>query len=287
MRPADKWAIHLLRVPRFSLADVASTLQSRDARGFDRIQLYFRLETSLDAYSARARGQRVAKCQRIYMALRLDSIRDVPSCLGLLRTEEVWLQLRTWGVGRDRIRSNSSDWGSCTAPISMDGMELGGTPWNLVGFSTETRNRCGLGSCSAGVGFYLLQLRVTGPIAGQRQGTCSFCLRGSLYYSRIKFVNGFAIRRSRCLVPALFSSSKRFRCASQIVAECRDAKVISTHCRKVACSGRDANRSPSRVVLSPKVRLCLKVCCCEHPAAFRRRPKERVWYQRTPFEFRS
>ncbi len=68
--------------------------------------------------------------------------------------------------GRDRIRCNSSDWGSCTAHISTDGMDLGGTPSNLVGFPPGTRNRCGLGSCSAGVGFYLLQLRVTGPTPG-------------------------------------------------------------------------------------------------------------------------
>ena len=72
----------------------------------------------------------------------------------------------TWGAGRDRIRCDSSDWGSCTAHISMDGMDLVGTPSNLVGFPPGTRNRYGLGSCSAGVGFYLLQLRVTRPTPG-------------------------------------------------------------------------------------------------------------------------
>src|SRR5712691_5115806 len=71
------------------------------------------------------------------MALRLDSIRSIPSCLGLLLAEEIWLQLRSWGAGRDRIRCNSSDWGSCTAHISTDGMDLGGTPSNLVGFPPE------------------------------------------------------------------------------------------------------------------------------------------------------
>src|SRR5260370_7174146 len=127
------------------------------------------------------------------MALRLDSIRSIPSCLGLLLPEEIWLQLRNWGAGRDRIRCNLSAWGSCTAAISTDGMDLGGTPSNLVGFPPGTRNRCGLGSCSAGVGFYLLQLRVTGPTPGSRQGTCSFSLGGSLYYSCIKFVNGLTL----------------------------------------------------------------------------------------------
>jgi hypothetical protein len=57
--------------------------------------------------------------------------------------------------------------------------------------------------------------------------------------------------------------------------------------RKVASSVRDAKRSPSRVVLSPKVRLCLQVSCSELSAAFRGRPKVRVWYQRAPFQFRS
>src|SRR5258708_3364707 len=90
------------------------------------------------------------------MALRLDSIRSIPSSLGLLLPEEIWLQLINWGAVR-------------------------------------TRNRCGLGSCSAGVGFYLLQLRVTGPAPGSRQGTCSFSLGGSLYYSCIKFVNGLTL----------------------------------------------------------------------------------------------
>src|SRR5215469_12097138 len=55
------------------------------------------------------------------MALRLDSIRSIPSCLGLLLAEEIWSQLRNWGAGRDRIRCNSSDWGSCTTHISTDG----------------------------------------------------------------------------------------------------------------------------------------------------------------------
>jgi hypothetical protein len=105
----------------------------------------------------------VAKCQRIYVALRLDRIRSLPSCLGLLRTEEIWLQLKRWGAGRDRIRCNSSDRSRCTAHISTDGMDLGGTPRNFVGFPPGTRNRCRLGSCSASAGFYLLQLRVTGP----------------------------------------------------------------------------------------------------------------------------
>jgi len=106
------------------------------------------------------------KCQRICLALRLDSIRSIPSCLGLLLEEEIWLQLRNWGAGRDRIRCNSSDGGSGAAHISTDGMDLGGTPPNLVGFPPGTRNRCELGSCNAGVGLYLLQLRVTGPTPG-------------------------------------------------------------------------------------------------------------------------
>src|SRR6266478_1611926 len=100
------------------------------------------------------------------MALRLDSIRSIPSCLGLLLEEEIWLQLRKWRGGRDWIRCTSSDGRSGTAHISTDGMDLGGTPSNLVGFPPGTRNRCGLGSCGVGVGFYLLQLRVTRPTPG-------------------------------------------------------------------------------------------------------------------------
>src|SRR5258707_11820352 len=161
MRSADEWAIDLLRMRRFSYAIVASIRQSSDARGFDGIQLHRRPESSLNACSARTRGQRLAKCQRIYMAQRLDRNRSIPSCLGLLRTQEIWLHLRTWGAGRDRIRCNSSDRGRCTALISMDGMDVGGTPWNLVGFPLGTRNRYRLGRCSAGVSFYLLELRVT------------------------------------------------------------------------------------------------------------------------------
>src|SRR5260370_7996087 len=110
------------------------------------------------------------------MALRLDSIRSIPSCLGLLLPEEIWLQLRNWGAGRDRIRCNSSDWGSCTAAISTDGMDLGGTPSNLVGFPPGTRNRCGLGSCIAGVVFYLLHLRGTAPPPTSTIPTCPFSL---------------------------------------------------------------------------------------------------------------
>ncbi len=50
----------------------------------------------------------------------------------------------------------------------------------------------------------------------------------------------------------------------------------------------DAKRSPSRVVLSLKVRLSLQVCRCEFSAAFHGRPNERVLqYLRAPFEFRS
>src|SRR5215470_6811999 len=153
MRSADEWAIDLLRMPRFSYPFVASIRQSRNAGGFDGVQLHLRPEFSPHACSARIRGPRVAKCQRICLALRLDSIRSIPSCLGLLLAEEIWLQLRNWGADRDRIRCNSSDWGSCTAHISTDGMALGGTLSNLVGFPPGTRNRCGLGSCSAGVGF--------------------------------------------------------------------------------------------------------------------------------------
>src|SRR6266702_4352919 len=100
------------------------------------------------------------------MALWLGSIRSIPSCLGLLLAEEIWSRLRNRRAGRNRISCNSSDWGSCTARISTDGMDLGGTPSNLVGFPPGTQNRCGLGSCGAGVGFYLLQLRVTGPTPG-------------------------------------------------------------------------------------------------------------------------
>src|SRR5437660_11385212 len=97
------------------------------------------------------------------MALRLDSIRNVPSCLGLLLAEEIQSRLRAWGVGRNRIRCNSSDWGSCTADIPMDGMDLGRTPSNLVGFPPGTRNRCGLGSCGARVDLYLRPWRVPRP----------------------------------------------------------------------------------------------------------------------------
>jgi hypothetical protein len=162
----DRWAIDFLRMPRFFYAIVASIRQSRDARSFDRVQLHLRPEFSPHACSTRIRGWRVAECQRICMALRLDSIRAISSCLGLLLAEEIWLQLRNWGAGRDRIRCNSSDWGSGTAHISMDGMDLGGTPSNLVGFPSGTWNRYRLGGCSAGVGFYLLQLRVTRPTPG-------------------------------------------------------------------------------------------------------------------------
>src|SRR5260370_14504043 len=157
MRPADEWASDLLRMPRFSYAIVASIRQPSDARGFAVIPLHLCPESSLDACAERIGGQRVAKCQRIYMALRLDSIRSIPSCLGLLRTQEIWLQLRTWGAGRDRIRCNSSDRGRCTAHISMDGMDLGGTPWNLVGFPPGTRNLYRLGRCSAGGGLNMLE----------------------------------------------------------------------------------------------------------------------------------
>src|SRR5215470_13283320 len=102
MRSADEWAIDLLRMPLFSDAIVASIRQPRNAGDFDSIQLHLCPESAPQACSAWIRGQRVAKCQRIYMALRLDSIGSIPSCLGLLRTEEIWLQLRSWGAGRDR-----------------------------------------------------------------------------------------------------------------------------------------------------------------------------------------
>src|SRR5215831_12418126 len=166
MRSADEWAIDLLRMPRFSYPFVASIGQSRNAGGFDGIQLHLRPESSPHACSARIRGQRVAICQRIHMALRLDNIRSIPSCLGLLRTEEIWLQPKSWGARRGRIRCNSSDGGPCTAPISTDGMGLGGAPRNYIGFPPGTRSRCGLGSGSASAGFYLLPLRVTGPTPG-------------------------------------------------------------------------------------------------------------------------
>src|SRR5215469_2047681 len=166
MRSADEWAIDLLPMPRFSHAIVASIRQSRDVGGFDGIQLHLRPESSPRACSAWTPGQRVVKCQRIYMALRLDSIRSVPSCLGLLRTEEIWSQLKSWGAGRDRIRCISSYRGRCTAHISADGMDLGGAPRNFVGFPSGTRNCCRLGSCSASAGLYLLQLRITGPTPG-------------------------------------------------------------------------------------------------------------------------
>jgi hypothetical protein len=100
--------------------------------------------------------------------------------------------------------------GSCAAHISTDGMDLGGRPSSQVGFSHRTRNRCGLGSCSAGVGFYLLQLRVTGPTPRSRKRTCSFGCCCSLYHSGIKFVNGGTLRRSRRLDNSLSSSSQRF-----------------------------------------------------------------------------
>src|ERR1700693_392948 len=112
MRSVDEWAIDLPRMPRFSYPIVVSIRQSRDARSFDGVQLHLRPQFSPGACSARICGYRVAKCQRICMALRLDSIRSIPSCLGLLLAEEIWLQLRNWGAGRDRIRCNSSDWGS-------------------------------------------------------------------------------------------------------------------------------------------------------------------------------
>src|SRR5258708_10450528 len=44
--------------------------------------------------------------------------------------------------------------------------------------------------------------------------------------------------------------------------------------RYAACGVRDAKRSPSRVVLSLKVRLSLQVCRCEFSAAFHGRPNE-------------
>src|SRR5262249_21729524 len=139
------------------------------------------------------------------MALRLDRIRSISSCLGLLPAEEKWLQLGNWGAGRDRIRCDSSDCGSCTVHISTVGMDLGGGPSSHARFPPSTRNRCGLGSCSPGAGFYLLPLRVTGPTPRSRQGTCSFRCRGSLYYSYTEFVSG-ACR----LDFSLSSSSKRF-----------------------------------------------------------------------------
>src|SRR6516225_12209512 len=152
MRSANEWAIDLRRMPRFSYAIVASICQSRDARSFDGLQLHLRSEFSPHACPARIRGSCVVKCQRIRMALRVDSIRGIPSCLGLLYAEEIWSQLRNWGASRDRIRCNSSDWDSYTAHISTERMDLGGTPSHLVGFLPGTRNRSGLGSCSAGVG---------------------------------------------------------------------------------------------------------------------------------------
>src|SRR5215475_7393033 len=117
------------------------------------------------------------------MAPRLDSIGSVPSRLGLLLAEEIWLQFRSWGADRDGIRCHSSHWSNCAAHISTDGMALGGTPPNLVGFPPGTWNRCRLGSYRACVDFYLLQLRVARSTTRQRQGTCSFNVDGSLYYS--------------------------------------------------------------------------------------------------------
>src|SRR6266446_8686254 len=46
--------------------------------------------------------------------------------------------------------------------------------------------------------------------------------------------------------------------------------------RNAACGVRDSKRSPSRVVLSPKVRLSLQVCRRELSAAFHGRPNEQV-----------
>src|SRR5260370_37365556 len=58
--------------------------------------------------------------------------------------------------------------------------------------------------------------------------------------------------------------------------------------RNAACGVRDAKRSPSRVVLSLKVRLNLQVCRCELSAAFHWRPNEQaLLYHRAPFGFRS
>src|SRR4029450_5828503 len=116
MRSADEWAIDLSQMPRLSYAIVASVCQSRDVRGFDGVQLHLRPEFYPHACSARIPSKRVAKCQRICMALRLDSIRSIPSCLGLLLAEEIWLQLRNWGAGRGRVRWIYSAW-AVTRPI--------------------------------------------------------------------------------------------------------------------------------------------------------------------------
>ena len=50
------------------------------------------------------------------------------------------------------------------------------------------------------------------------------------------------------------------------------------------CGVRDAKRSPSRVVLSLKVRLCLQACRCEFSAAFHDgQTNGSFWYPRSPF----
>src|SRR5262249_17984600 len=118
MRSADEWAIDLLQMPSFAYAILAAVRQPRDARSLDGVQLHFRPELSPYACSTRVRSQSVAKYQRIYMALWLDRIRSISSCLGLLPAEEKWLRLGNWGAGRDRIRCDSSDCGSCTVHIS-------------------------------------------------------------------------------------------------------------------------------------------------------------------------
>src|SRR5215475_354530 len=118
-------------MPRFSDAVVPSMRKSSDARSFDSVQLHLGHYFSPLSCSKQIRGWGVAKCRRICMAPRLDSIGSVPSRLGLLLAEEIWLQFRSWGADRDGIRCHSSHWSNCAAHISTDGMALGGTPPNL------------------------------------------------------------------------------------------------------------------------------------------------------------
>jgi hypothetical protein len=61
-------------------------------------------------------------------------------------------------------------------------------------------------------------------------------------------------------------------------------KYVNTLAVNAPCGVRNSKRSPSRVVLSLKVRLSLQVCRCELCEAFQGRPNERVLqYFRAPF----
>jgi len=64
----------------------------------------------------------------------------------------------------------------------------------------------------------------------------------------------------------------------------RGKSKVNTLAANAAGGVRDAKHSPSRVVLSLKVRLCLQTCRCEFSAAFQERPNDRgLQYRRPPF----